>query len=206
MRRLFALLSLALLALLASGCGDDVRRAGPGQAAAPTCPKAWRAGWQRLADRIGTAVYCPTWLPGPLTGEIGGPWTSIDSVDEDGSYLISFIYKEKAEEVHVNFRGYPGRTKVPTCIDVQTGAGQVRRRKVPCFADPRGTKRVGGIDATVYTVNRDADQWHVLYAWRRDGTLYSVSEHIAPPYSFSAVVRNLERMLRTLALVEPADA
>ena len=32
-----------------------------------------------------------------------------------------------------------------------------------------------------YTVNQDADQWHLLYAWTHNGSLYTLSEHIAPP-------------------------
>ena len=196
-----ALLPLAALtALVAVGCGAAEPAS---RAAAPDCPAAWRSGWQRLADRIDAPVYCPRWLPSPLTAEIGGPWTSINSVDADRSYLMSFIYKEGIEEIHVNLRGYPGRTATPACIDVQTGAGKTRRRRIPCFSDPRGTRRAGGIVADVYTVNQDADQWHVLYAWRRKGSLYTLSEHVAPPYSFSRVVRNLDRMLRNLVLVEP---
>ena len=48
----------------------------------------------------------------------------------------------------------------------------------------------------MYTVNQGADSWHVLFAWRRGGSLYTLSEHVAPPLTFSKVVANLERMLR----------
>jgi len=41
-----------------------------------------------------------------------------------------------------------------------------------------------GIDATLYTVSRDADQWHLSYLWRANGATYVVSEHVAPPFSF----------------------
>ena len=37
----------------------------------------------------------------------------------------------------------------------------------------------------MYTVNQDADQWHVLYAWTHNGTLYTLSEHVAPPLTRS---------------------
>jgi hypothetical protein len=53
-------------------------------------------------------------------------------------------------------------------------------------------------------VNQDADQWHVLYAWRHDGSLYTLSEHVAKPLTFRQVVRNLDRMLRGLVVVKPA--
>lgn len=191
---------LLLAALVVSGCGGAK---GESQAAAPVCPKEWRAGWQKLADRIGAPVYCPRWMPSPLVPKIGGPSGSQNSVDPDGSYLIGFIYKEGVQETHVNFRGYPGRTAIPTCIDTQVGSGKPRRRKIPCFSDPGGQKIARGIVATVYTVNQDADQWHVLYAWRHDGSLYTLSEHVAPPYGYAGVRRNLDRMLRNLVLLEP---
>ena len=52
-------------------------------------------------------------------------------------------------------------------------------------------------------MNQDADQWHVLYAWRTGGSLYTLSEHVAPPLDYTKVVRNLDRMLRNLVLVRP---
>ncbi len=196
-----------LAALAAAAGGGGGKSAAPSAVAAtrPACPAAWLPGWQRLADRIDAPVYCPSWLPDPLTGQIGGDWNNLNSVDPDGSYLMGFIWWERQSgELHVNLRGYPGRTRIPTCIDVNTVAGVTRRTKVPCFSDARGRKRVPGIDATVYTLNRDADDGHVLYAWRHDGTLYTLSEHVAPPLDYRKVVRNLDRMLRGLVLVRPS--
>jgi len=201
-------LPLALLAALAAGFGGSDKKT-TGAEAAPAaqaaCPKAWRAGWQRLADRVGVPVYCPAWLPSPLTGRLGGPWNSVLSVGRDRSYLVSFLYREEGGlEVHVILRGYPGRTRVPTCRSVELVGGRKIEKTVPCFSDRRGTRRVGGVTVTVYTANRDADEWHVLYAWRRGRTLYSLSEHVAPPFSTVArVMRNLDRMMRSLALVAP---
>src|ERR671933_610005 len=100
--------------------------------------------------------------------------------------------------------GGPGRTRVPSCVDVNTVGGVTHRRRIPCFADPNGTKRARGIVATVYTVNQDADQWHVLYAWRRDGSLYTLSQHVAPPLGYRGAIRTLDRMLRNLVLVKPS--
>ena len=45
----------------------------------PTCPPALARGWQKLADQIEAAVYCPSWLPDPLVGRIGGQWEGIHS-------------------------------------------------------------------------------------------------------------------------------
>jgi hypothetical protein len=200
-RLLLPLLPLAALgALVLSGCGAAEPES---RAAAPSCPAAWRVGWQKLADRIDAPVYCPRWLPSPLTGEIGGPRTTVNSVGKDRSYLIGFAWKDREDEVHVNLRGYPGKTAIPTCRQVDINAGKKVERSVPCFADSRGRKRVPGIEATVYTVSQDADRWHISYLWRHDGSLYVLSEHVAPPLTYRMVVRNLDRMLRTLVLVAP---
>ena len=107
--------------------------------------------------------------------------------------------------MHVNFRGYPGQMAIPRCKTIISVNGtKTRRGTTPCFADAGGTRKAGGIVATVYTVNQDADQWHVLYAWRHDGSLYTVSEHVIRPYTYRQVVRNLDRLLASLVLVQPA--
>jgi hypothetical protein len=116
---------------------------------------------------------------------------------------VSFLWHEAGNDVHVNFRGYPGSTRIPTCEDTQTVGGVTHRRKIPCFSDRRGTKRVGKLDVTLYTVNQGVDQWHLLYTWNTDGSLYALSEHVAPPFTLSRVHRNLERMLRGLVRIEP---
>ncbi len=202
-RRLVAL-GLIVIAAIGATAGYAWRGSARTDAKSASCPQAWRSGWQKLADRIGTPVYCPTWLPDPLTGQIDGPSNSIDSLDRrDGSYLIGFLDQERDEEVHVNLRGYPHRRVVPTCVDTYTVAGKTRRRPIACFSDPQVRRRVGGQDVTVYLVNRDADEWHILYAWHRDGALYAVSEHVAPPFSATQVKQNLDRMVRGLALVKP---
>ena len=77
------------------------------------------------------------------------------------------------------------------------------RKKIPCFSDRQPSKRVGGVDVAVYTANQGADSWHVLYAWRRNGSLYTLSQHVAPPYTYEQVVSHLDRMMRRLVLVPP---
>jgi hypothetical protein len=207
---------LAVVALVASGCGGDTATNAP---AAPrkltaeqlhVCPRAWRPGWQRLANRIDAPVYCPSWLPDPLTGQIvgqvsfGGAGGPSVSVSPDRSYLVSLAWAEpQSGEVHVNLRGYPGRTKVPTCLYQDYNHGKLYSKPVACFADARGSVRERGITATVYTVNQDADLWHVLYAWHFRGGLYTLSEHVAQPLTYQKVIANLHRMLRDLVVVEP---
>jgi hypothetical protein len=197
---------VVLLAFVSAACGGDDARSAASSAtpAKAVCPPAWKPGWQELANRIQASVYCPSWMPDPLTGELDGDWNNIYSVDADGSYLAGFTwYEVQSGEVHVNLRGQPGNSEIPTCQDVRTTAGKTTRKNVPCFADPQGTKKVGPYEVTVYTRNRGADQWHVLYAWEQEGSLYALSEHVAEPLSYSQVVKNLDRMLRGLVLIAP---
>jgi hypothetical protein len=196
----FSLL-LALCALLASGCGEAKRAAAAPRVAKPACPGP--AGWKKLARRIDAPVYCPGWLPDPLVGRIGGRWNNIDSVSPDRSYLESFVWQETGGgaaggELHVNLRAYPGVTKIPTC---RTGGSD--SRNVPCFDDAHGTYTANGITARLYTVNQDADEWHLLLLWRRYGNLYTLSEHRAPPLTYEHVLRYLKQELAALVLVEP---
>ncbi|HEV2903257.1 MAG TPA: hypothetical protein VGW30_08355 [Gaiellaceae bacterium] len=201
-------LVIALLALIGAGCsmGDDgVEDTASAREQPAACPAAWKPGWQELANDVGMRVYCPTWMPSPIDAEIGGQWNSDGvSVGKDRSYLAGFLWHEAGSgDVHVNFRGYAGKTAIPRCIDTQTSGGKTRRRSVPCFSDPQGTRDVGGKKVTVYTVSRDADQWHVTYVWREDGTLYAVSEHVAPPLTFRRVLENLDRIVSGLEPIEP---
>jgi hypothetical protein len=195
---------VAAVAALVLGAGAAVV---PAAGKGAVCPAAWKAGWVKLAGKVAAPVYCPTWMPNPLDAKIGGQWQDIYSIGKDRSYLVSFLSHGDAGsgDVHVNFRGYPGRTTIPTCDSVTIEGNRVVRGKVACFADPRGTLRVGNILATVYTVNQDADQWHVLYAWRHAGSLYTVSEHVIKPYTYKQVLNNLHKLMHSLVLVGPAQ-
>ena len=201
--------ALALVALVAAACATSYARPDAEQAVQPAkrCPAAWVAGYRALARRVHAPVYCPTWLPQPLSGEIGSEFAPQAYVNRDRSYLVSFLWFEKAPsapyEVHVNLRGYPGRTAVPMCPDTLTAAGKTVHPNVPCFADPHGQVRVAGRTATVYTANQGIDNWHVVYAWHYHGSLYAISQHVAPPFTFDKVLANLDRMLRGLVLVKP---
>ncbi|MBA3842079.1 MAG: hypothetical protein H0X39_05580 [Actinobacteria bacterium] len=199
-------LTLCACALLATGCGSTSKAAASPQVAAQKAkPCAHPAGWQKLAQKTGIAVYCPGRLPDPLIGQIGGRWNNINSVSKDRSYLESFVWQETGGgaaggELHVNLRGYPGRTKIPIC---RTGGSD--SKDVPCFDQPGRTITAGGITARLYTVNQDADAWHALLLWRRDGVLYTLSEHVAPPLTFNHVVRYLKQELGSLQLIRPTN-
>jgi hypothetical protein len=193
--RTLAIIPVFLVLLTACSGKDGVE----GNAAVKPrgCPTAVRPDWQRLANRVGVPVYCPSWMPSPLDADIGGQWNSSGpAVGRDRSYLLGFLWHEAGSgDIHVNFRGYPGKTAVPRCKEGS--------RSVPCFSDLRGTRRIGDKTVTVYTVSRDADQWHVTYLWRRNGTLYTTSEHVAPPLTFRKVVSNLDRIVGGLQLIRP---
>jgi hypothetical protein len=196
-------LLLGVSGLLASGCGE-AKKAAAAPAAAPKPHCAYRAGWQRLANKVGTPVYCPGWLPDPLTSQIGGKWSNGESVSADRSYLVSFVWQETGPglaggELHVVLRGYPGVTKIPTCR-----TGGVDSKNVPCFDGLRGTVTAGGITAKLYSgPNQDMDTWHAVLLWHRHGTLYTLSEHVAPPLTFNKTVAYLKRELASLVLVQP---
>jgi hypothetical protein len=189
---------------LAAGCGSTTHVVTPAAAAKPAKPScAHRAGWQRLANRIGADVYCPGWLPDPLTSQISGQWNNIDQVSPDRSYLESFIWQDTDSPdlsglLHVILRGYPDRGKIPTCLE-----GLHDNVPTPCFAAPHGHVTENGIRATLYTVNQDADQWHMLLLWHHKGGLYTVSEHLAPPLDYHKVIAYLKRELGALVLVAP---
>jgi hypothetical protein len=193
----------------AAGCaGED--EAPAAEAAAPSCPKSARASWQKLANEIDAPVYCPSWLPEPLVGKFSGRFFNGRSVDPDRSYLVSFVWFESAggfvQEVHVNLRGYPGSTRIPVCEDLLNVGGKVVRKDIPCFSDRQGQKDLGPLKVTVYTANQGADMWHVLYAWKHKGSLYTLSEHVADPYTLEQVVAHLDRMTKTLVRFEPQAA
>jgi hypothetical protein len=201
-------LFVAALALVATGCsGEDASTPSAEAAAEPVCPQSSRASWQKLANEIKAPVYCPSRFPQPLVGKFGGRFFNGRSVDPDRSYLVSWAWFESGggivQEVHVNLRGYPGKTRIPTCEDTLTVNGKTVHKNIPCFSDRQGRKRLGGETVTVYTANQGADMWHVLYAWRNGGSLYTISEHVAPPYTYEQVVGHLDRMTRTLVRLQP---
>jgi hypothetical protein len=144
-------------------------------------------------------------MPNPLDASIRGGYIDINSIHKDRSYLISFLEHGDmgSGDVHVNFRGYPGSTAIPKCRTVVPNGKKTLRGMTACFADAAGIRHGPGIKATVYRVNQDADQWHILLAWKHAGSLYTVSEHVIKPYTYRQVVKNLDRLLAGLVLVQP---
>ena len=170
------------------------------------CPKAWQASWQKLANRIHAPVYCPGWLPDPLTGQIGGRWNNIDSVSKDRSYLIGFVWQENG----------PGDPHQPARLSRPDEGPDLPRRRARRRQEARHVRAVlrrparrrrrsAASGSTEYTVNQDADQWHVLYAWRHEGSLYTLSQHVAPPLTFPRSSANLNRSSRRSSWSRPAS-
>jgi len=192
-----AVLVAVCASLVAAACGGSAQPAARASVA-PRCPSAWEPGWQKLARQVGAPVYCPRWMPNPLDGRIGGQWNGLRLVDKHGGFLVSFIYQETGTgEVHVNFHRWPS-LRMPRC------RSETSQQMIPCYSEPAGQVRANRTVATLYTVSRDADQWHLSYLWRRGGATYVVSEHVAPPFSFEQVKRNVTRILRSLVLVRPS--
>ncbi len=196
-------LLLIPLALALAGCGGGSYATQVAQKSTRSCPKAWHASWQRLANKIDAPVYCPSWIPDPLTGQIGGRWNNIDSVSR-GPQLPDRLRLagEERGDPHQSAR-LSGRDEDPELPQHRARRRQEARhvrsvlRRLPRRED---TRRLPG---DTYTVNQDADQWHLLYAWRHGGTLYTLSEHIAPPYTLPRIVQNMNRMMGSLVLVQP---
>ena len=139
-------------------------------------------------------------MPNPLDAKIGGQYEDIYSIAKDRSYLVSFLEHGDlgSGDVHVNFRGFPGSTKIPRC------PAPVGKGTITCFQEPFTHVNLNGIRATAYQVNWGADQWHILLAWHYKGSLYTVSEHVINPYdSATHVLNNLRRVLRGVVLVAP---
>jgi hypothetical protein len=204
-----AVVAALVLGVTACAGGDSNPSAAPATESAPAvCQDSSRASWQKLANEIQAPVYCPTWLPRPLDGRFDGTPFNGQTVDPDRSYLIKFLWFDSGlpgelNEVHVNFRGYPGNSRIPACDNSTLVAGRTVHHLSPCFSDPNGKKRFGSKVATLYTANQGADQWHLLYAWHHQGSLYSLSEHVAAPYTYKQVLANLDRMMRTLVRIAP---
>ena len=168
-----------------AAAGRSTRR--PRTAAAPakaTC--AFRHGWQLLANRIGADVYCPGWLPDPLTSQIDGQWSNINSVSKDRSYLESFVWQDTdgpnaSGELHVNLRGYPGPHEDPD----SASTGLKDNILKPCFAGAArhdhgraGSRRRSTPSTRTPTRGTCCSLWH-----HNDG-LYTLSEHLAPPLDY----------------------
>ena len=157
------------------------------------------AGWRALANRIDADVYCPGGLPDPLVGRSAGTSNNINSVSKDRSYLESFIWQDTdTPGTERRAARHPPRLPGPDGDPDRASTGLKDKRPTPCFAGAHGHVTENGIKTTLYTVNQDADEWHLLLLWHHKGGLYILSEHLAPPLDYRKVVAYLKQELGSL--------
>ncbi len=106
-----------------------------------------------------------------------------------------------------------GSSATPARCTSTCAAIPARRRCRPATASRASAGRAGHEggrrqDVDVYTVNRGADTWHVLYAWKDDGSLYTVSQHVVPELglSYSKWWKSLDRIMGGLVKIEPQQS
>ena len=154
-----------------------------------------RPGWQKLANRIAAAVV----LPGlaarsarPRRSAAAGTTSTRSAATAATSRASSGRRREVGRQ-----RGRRRAARQPARLsgcdgdpDLPEGGGD----NTPTRASRTraATYAANGIEATLYTVNQDADQWHLLLAWHHSGSLYTLSEHLAPPLNYRKLVRYLQ--------------
>jgi hypothetical protein len=159
---------------------------------AQACPAAWAADWQAWADTIGAVVYCPTYIPAPFTGQIGGQW--LTAKEPGRSWQLGFSWLEHGDLVHVLFEGYPAARPWPPVCD-----------GVPCFDHKTGTEVIGGKQITWYDKNEASHSGHLAAVFRANRYVYVVSMHISQPNDTEAKVRAaLTKTLSGLVPMTPA--
>jgi hypothetical protein len=135
-------------------------------------------------------IYCPTFLPTPITGEIGGQWNTAQQPGR--AWQLGYAWLEHDELVHVVFEGYPGRAWPVDC------------EGVPCFAHIVGRQRIGPFQVTWYDHNQASHTGHIAAVFRANGNVYVVSMHIAAPAAPESKTKALvARMVAGLVPITP---
>jgi hypothetical protein len=175
-----------VILLIAAGCGDDGSSAAtlaPSSSsnAKPTCPAAWKADWQAWADRVGETVFCPSFIPSPITGEIGGQW---NTAREPGkAWQLGYAWLEHDDLVHIVFEGYPEKVWPPGC------------EGVPCFDGKTGTETIAGHHMTWFDRNEASHSGHIAAVFHDGGNVYVVSMHVSRPYGTAERTTGLIRQM-----------
>ena len=104
----------------------------------------------------------------------------------------------------MNLRGYPGTTRIPTCEDTLTVKGKTVRKKIPCFSDSKGRKRLGGKSG--HGLHGQPGRRHVarplrMATWRL--ALHDLRARRASLHRTSRSSGHLDRMTRTLVPLRP---
>ena len=100
-------------------------------------------------------------------------------------------------------RRLPAPRRRPRCDDVETTNGTSVWTKVPCSATVGDAPRRPHRGDALHGETRPRP-WHLLFAWKSHGSLYTVSQHVAAPLTYSQVAGDLERMLHDSCSSLPA--
>ena len=201
-----ALAVLVLVALLAAaGCGGGSAKVAISKRS-PTretsCPQAWQAGgrgWPTGSRRPSTArPGCPS----RSTRKIGGARFNGESVDPD-RVLPRQLRLAGARSQRPRGARQPARLSgpdaVPICEDTLTVKGKTVREACPASAIRAGRRRIGSESPRPSTrPTREPISGTSSTPGTATGRCYTISEHVAPPYTYQQVVENLDRMMRGL--------
>ena len=194
-RVIWIVLLLAGGCLTAAACGGGASKGsspttvGSGPPPAVSCPAAWADDWRQWSARVGMAVWCPSWLPSPIDGVIGGQFNTAASPGR--VWQLGFVYREVgfAELIHVVFEGYP-----PDRWPRRCGDG-------PCFGGEQGGETIAGHRVTWYRHNKGSSSAHVAGVFRDGGNVYVVSMHIWQPRDAEQTKQIVRRMIAELVRV-----
>ena len=153
------------------------------EGARAACPRPGRRAGRSSRTRSTPPVYCPSWLPDPLTGQIGGTWNNIDSVVE-GPQLPDRLRLAgaAARRSTSTCAAIPVVTKIPTCRYDRARRRQEARHEA-CRASPtRAARRRSAASRRRCTRStRTPTSGTSSTPGTTTATLYTLSEHVAPP-------------------------
>jgi len=184
---------LAAVAVTAAGCGSGGAHSGSNIAASQGCAETWKAGWQKWADRVHMAVWCPGWMPSPVDAVIHGQWNTAQVPQHQ--WQLGYAWLEQGQLVHIIFEGYPPGTFPPRC-----------EGGVPCFGgEEPGSETIAGHVVHWYDHNHASHTGHIAAVFTSAGNTYVVSIHVASPVSTKAdAKRDLRHVIESSSLLKPA--
>jgi len=158
--------------LLVSGCGSAAEEPVAVAAVKPATPHcAYPAGWGGAREpHSRRRSIAPVWLPDPLTDQLKARGTT-----STRSALTGATSKVSSGRTPISAARAASSTS--TCVlpgpHQDPGLHHGRRRQPERAVLRRPARHITeqGIKATLFTVNQDADEWHLLLAWRHAGGL-----------------------------------
>ncbi len=186
-----ALLALAVALTLVSCTSGNSSAPSATAPTARVCPHAWAAGWTAWAGRVGATVYCPTWLPSPIDGRIGGQWSTESSPGRH--WQLGFVWRDEdfSGLVHVVFEGAPEADWPLRC------GGPL------CFAGRTGSTDVHGLHVVWYDHDLGSSSGHVAAVFHAGGQVYIVSMHVFGDVGRAQTQAMVRRIVAGLVRVQP---